>query len=464
MTNLVEGDVKSRLFRFMLPLSVGNILQQCYSFVDGVIVGQVVGKDGLAAIGASNSIQFLMIAILMGLGAGAEILISMRIGQQNMRLAKRTLDTLLTSVLALSLVLTVIGVVISESVLRLIGTPDEILSQAVQYLQIYFIGLIGVAGYSTLSGMIRSTGNSKVPLILLIITSIVNVVLDLVFVAGWHMGVAGAGIATVIAQTLSFILCLIYINKKKGMLKYHPFHQDFDWGTLVAGLKCGIPYSIEQGAISIGMIFLQAAVNSLGVNAMTAYTIGSRIDSFANIPITGMGQALCIFTSQNLGAKKLKRTKKGKNLCLFWAYCFSAGLLIILWIAGKSIIRIFTDDLVIIDMTYDYIRTLSVAYFLASYFVILNGYIRGTGNTVLPMASSLAGYWIARLPAAYLLKGVMGYMGVWLAVPAGWVGSCIITCIYAHSKKFAGLMKKHEQAEKEEDEYEKHRAVHRERD
>ena len=216
MTDLVEGNTKSRLFRFMLPLLAGNFLQQCYSFADGVIVGQVVGKNGLAAIGASNSIQFLMVAVLMGLGAGSEILISMRIGQREWKLAKRTLDTLLTSVLVVSLVLSVIGIFVSRHLLIWIDTPETVLTEAVRYLRIYFVGLIGVAGYSTLSGMIRSTGNSKVPLLLLVVTSVVNIVLDLLFVAKIQMGVMGAGIATVIAQTLSFLLCLIYINIKKG--------------------------------------------------------------------------------------------------------------------------------------------------------------------------------------------------------------------------------------------------------
>ena len=211
MTDLVEGNTKSRLFRFMLPLLAGNFLQQCYSFADGVIVGQVVGKNGLAAIGASNSIQFLMVAVLMGLGAGSEILISMRIGQREWKLAKRTLDTLLTSVLVVSLVLSVIGIFVSRHLLIWIDTPETVLTEAVRYLRIYFVGLIGVAGYSTLSGMIRSTGNSKVPLLLLVVTSVVNIVLDLLFVAKIQMGVMGAGIATVIAQSLSFLLCLIYI-------------------------------------------------------------------------------------------------------------------------------------------------------------------------------------------------------------------------------------------------------------
>ncbi len=193
-----------------------EFLQQCYSFADGVIVGQVVGKNGLAAIGASNSIQFLMVAVLMGLGAGSEILISMRIGQREWKLAKRTLDTLLTSVLVVSLVLSVIGIFVSRHLLIWIDTPETVLTEAVRYLRIYFVGLIGVAGYSTLSGMIRSTGNSKVPLLLLVVTSVVNIVLDLLFVAKIQMGVMGAGIATVIAQTLSFLLCLIYINIKRG--------------------------------------------------------------------------------------------------------------------------------------------------------------------------------------------------------------------------------------------------------
>ena len=440
MANLTEGNVKSKLVSFMLPILIGNVLQQCYSLADAVIVGQVVGDEGLAAIGASQSIQFFLISILMGLGAGSEILISKYVGQKNLPMVKRTLDSLLTAVLGLALILTLTGIFISEILLKGIGTPKEILPQSVEYLKIYFIGLFGVAGYNTLSGILRSTGNSRVPLIFLIITSVVNIGLDIWFVAGLNMGVAGAGSATVIAQTISFILCLLYINVQKDFVSYQIMNLDFRWESVREGLKCGIPFAIEQGAVSLGMFFMQAAINSLGVKVMTSYVIGAKIDSFAAIPISGIGQTICIFTSQNLGAKKIERAKKGKNFCLYLAFGISLGLLFLLWGAGEYIIKLFTNDQEIICMSYDYIKILSLAYFIASYFVVLNGHIRGTGNTVLPMISTLSVFWFSRVPSAYLLKDYWGYMGVWLAIPIGWICSCIITGVYIHGKKFTSLM------------------------
>lgn len=449
MANLTDGNEKSKLVSFMLPIFVGNVLQQCYSFADAVIVGHVVGDEGLAAIGASQSIQFFLIAILMGLGAGSEILISRYVGQKDIYMIKRTLDSLLTAVLALALILTFAGVFISETLLKGIGTPKGILPQSVAYLKIYFIGLFGVAGYNTLSGMIRSTGNSTVPLILLVVTSVVNIVLDIWFVAGLHMGVVGAGSATVIAQTISFILCLTYINIHKNLVSYQIMNLDFSWKAVWEGLKFGIPFAVEQAAVSIGMFFMQAAVNSLGVKVMTAYVIGAKIDAFAGIPISGIGQTICIFTSQNLGAQKVDRAKKGKDFCLYLAWGVSLGLLLLLWSVGENIIRLFTTDQFIISMSYDYIRILSLAYFVASYFVVYNGYIRGTGNTVLPMISTLSGFWFSRIPAAYLLKNCWGYVGVWLAIPIGWICSCVITGGYVHGKKFKNLIQQYEKINKE---------------
>ena len=345
--------------------------------------------------------------------------------------------------MGLDLILNFIGIFISEILLKGIGTPKEILPKSVEYLKIYFIGLFGVAGYNTLGGMIRSTGNSRVPLILLIITSVVNIVLDILFVAGLNMGVTGAGSATVIAQTISFVLCLLYINSQKGLASYRIMDLDFHWESVKEGLKCGIPFAIEQSAVSLGMFFMQAAINSLGVKVMTSYVIGAKIDSFAGIPISGIGQAICIFTSQNLGAQRIERAKKGKKFCLYLAFGISLGLLFLLWCAGEDIIRLFTNDQEIIRMSYDYIKILSLAYFIASYFVVFNGYIRGTGNTILPMLSTLSGFWFSRIPSAYLLKNYLGYIGVWLAIPIGWICSCIITGGYIHGKKFSRVMQQY---------------------
>lgn len=439
---LTEGPVKRRLALFTLPILVSNILQQLYSAADAVIVGRVAGGNSLAAVGASTPIITLLVALMIGLGAGTEIILARKVGEKDAKGQKITLDSMLTTILVIAVITMLIGFLGSRFLLSLIGTPAEILDEAVLYLKYYFLGLVGVAGYNTLSGLIRSSGNAIVPLILLLISAVLNIGLDLTFVGGLGMGVKGAAIATVLSQTIAFICCLIYTNTKKGMIRYNPFHLKISLTAIKQGFIYGIPCSVQQCANSIGMIVLQIAVNSLGTQVVTAYTVGSKIDSFANIPISGIGQSLCIFTSQNLGADKPDRVRKGKRFSLMWAYGYSLFLVLLFWGTGKAIPSLFCSDLAVAKMAESYIRVLSIAYFMASYWVVLHGFIQGTGNTAVPMAITLVGNWGARLPLAYILKSFWGEMGVWLAVPSGWVASVILTWLFLHSKYYKEKLKK----------------------
>ena len=435
-TVLTEGSVGKRLAAFTLPLLASNVLQQLYSAADAAIVGQVSGGDSLAAVGASNPILSFLIAIMVGLGAGSEIIIARKIGQKDPAGAKETLDSMLTTILALAAVITVIGFFGAEFLLRLIGTPEDILGQSVLYLQYYFLGMVGVAGYNTLSGLIRSTGNAVVPLVLLLISAVMNIVLDLLFVWGFQMGVAGAAVATVVSQAFSFLCCLFYVNLKKNMIGYHPFHLKLRLEAVREGFACGIPCSVQQCANSIGMIVLQIAVNSLGTQVITAYTVGSKIDSFAGLPLMGIGQALCIFTSQNMGANQPERIQKAKRLSLLWGYGFSLLLLLLFWFFGEEICTLFCREEEAVRMAADYIRILSLAYFFAGYWVVIHGFIRGTGNTVAPMIITLIGNWGARLPLAFILKPYFGERGVWMSIPLGWALAFLLTALFVKSRYF----------------------------
>ena len=215
---LTEGPVKRRLALFTLPILVSNILQQLYSAADAVIVGRVAGGNSLAAVGASTPIITLLVALMIGLGAGTEIILARKIGEKDAKGQKITLDSMLTTILVIAVITMLIGFFGSRFLLSLIGTPAEILDEAVLYLKYYFLGLVGVAGYNTLSGLIRSSGNAIVPLILLLISAVLNIGLDLTFVGGLGMGVKGAAIATVLSQTIALISCINYTNTKKGMI------------------------------------------------------------------------------------------------------------------------------------------------------------------------------------------------------------------------------------------------------
>lgn len=434
---LTEGAVGKRLFAFLLPILAGNILQQLYNSADAVIIGRFAGEGGLAAIGASQPIVAIIVALLIGMGAGGEILIGRSVGLGDRDMTHTTVDTLFTGIMILSVILAVLGYAGSRMLLELIHTPPEILNGATAYLRIIMLGIPGIAGYNTLSGMIRATGNSAVPLFFLAVASGLNIGLDLWTVTVLGMGVEGAAGSTVAAESVSFLLCWVFVNRSRGtILRYDPRHLRFSWSMLGAGARCGIPASIQQGAMSVGMLLLQIVVNGMGTAAVTAFTIGSRIDSFAALPITNISQALAIFTSQNLSAGRQDRVREAKHLSLAWAYGISVALLLLLWGFGAGLARFFGAQGVTVKMTEAYVRILSLGYFVASYFTVVQGLIRGTGNTFTPMVISILGYWLIRLPAAALLRGPLGYLGVWSSILIGWVFSFAATLFYYHSRRF----------------------------
>lgn len=435
-TTLTEGPVEKNLALFTLPMMLSNLMQQLYNAVDAVIVGRFIDSDALAAVGASHPIMILLIALMCGLGGGAEILVAREIGRGDMKMAKRTLDSMMTTIMAISVATMIVGFAGSNFLLRLIGTPEEILEQATRYLQFYFLGMIGIAGYNTLNGFIRSTGNSMAPLVFLLIATGLNVVLDLLFVGPLGMGVEGAALATVVAQTISFLCCLIYVKAKKDMIRYQMFKPDFSWQIVKEGFACGLPYTLQQAANSIGALILQVAVNSLGTQVVTAFTVGSKIDAFAGLPMMGLSQALGIFTSQNIGAGKPDRVEKGKRTSLVYAYSVCLVLLVLFWLFGEHITALFCEDPEVIRMSADYIRVLSLAYFFASYWVVVHGFIRGAKDTLPPTIINMAGNWGARLPLAFLLKRYYGVLGVWLSIPCGWVLAFVMTWLYMRSKRF----------------------------
>lgn len=430
MALLTEQPVAGSLWRFGIPITVGGILTQLYSMTDALIVGRFTGVNALAAVGAGYSIILLMIALMAGIGAGCEILIARCFGEGDTLAAKRAQDSLLTLILVIAVAVTIAGVLLSRTVLRLISTPSEVLDDATSYLRIYFLGLMGVAGYHSLAGMIRSTGNSLMPTILLAGCCLLNVVLDLCLVAVFNMGVRGAAAATVISEAVSFFVCLWYVNTRRGYIPYRLRHLEFHWPSLKEGLRLGLPLTAQRAIAGAGMILIQSVVNGLGVPVVTAYMLGCRIDSFAALPIVGISQAVCVFTSQNLGAGRQERAREARKLGLLWCFGFAAVLLVLFWTIGWRLCALFVDDAQVIRCGWDYIRVLSVSYFFAAYFEVLHGVIRGSGNTILPTLSNVVGLFAVRLPLAALLAGTLGYLGVWLSIPAGWAATFLITLGY----------------------------------
>lgn len=449
---LLEGPVGRGLLRFVLPILAGNILQQLYNSIDAMIIGRYVGESALGAVGASQPITSIVLSLVIGLGIGMEILLGVYIGRRDEKRAKQVVDTMFTAVMLLAVLMAAVGYWAAPGILRAMRTQPEQMEAAAVYLRILFLGLPGITGYNTMTGAIRASGDSKAPLLFLAVCTALNLVLDLLAVRVLGMGVAGAAWATIAAQLLSFLLSLYYANRRPQGLHYDPRKLDLSWPVLLRGLGCAIPASIQQCATSMGTLLLQTVVNGLGSSAVTAYTIGCRIDSFAAAPIVNIGQALTIFSSQNLGAGRKDRVKEAKRYCLLWAYCIGGVLLVLLWGFGGGMASFFGAAGETVRMAWDYVRILSLGYFIASYFTVMEGLVRGAGNTVVPMISTIGGYWLFRLPAAVLLREPLGYRGVWLSVLIGWSFSFVLELAYTHTGHFRRLLDKWEKGE--ENEYE----------
>ena len=428
--DLTRGHEGRKIVKFSLPIFAGALIQQGFNTVDAWIVGNAIGVPGLAAVGISFPVMTLIAAILIGLGSGTEILVAQAIGRKDRQALRRVTDTLLTGILAASIILGLLGFLLTETILTVLQTPAEVFTDAASYLKIIFIGLFGLAGYHTLNGMIRATGNSLVPLIFLGISAIINIVLDIIFVWVLEWRTAGAAWATILAQGMAFLACVIYTNRRLPAMRYHPFHIQWSGTAFQSGLRLGLPSSILQGSVSMGRMVIQALVNGFGGSAAAAYSLGMRLDSFASIPIVNFGLAMTTFAGQNVGAGTYDRIWRGERFAIRVGWGISAVLLIIIWLFGESIAAWFIEDKAVVAMATDYLRYVSAGYFFASTYTIMHGVMKGTGNTVTPMWIMIFGNIVLRVALAAGLSPKMGIDGIWAAIPIGWFIAFVLTVGY----------------------------------
>ena len=434
LKDMTTGSETKHIVTFAIPMFIGNIFQQMYNMADAIVVGNYVGKDALAAVGTSFPITFFLIAMVMGLTMGSSIVISQYYGAKDMIKVKRSVSTTYISLLAAAFIISIFGVLISRPLLTLLRTPPEIIDNSAAYLKIVFGGLIFMFLYNTLSAILRGLGDSKTPLYFLIISSLINIGLDILFVAVYNMGVAGVAWATVISQGIASFLCLIYVYKKVEILRIHPKDMIFDKDIFAKSVKLGIPASIQQTVVSMGMMGIQGLVNSYGSITMAAYTAASRVDSIAMMPIMNLGMATSTFTAQNIGAGKIDRVKRGylRSLLIVTVSCIITSIAIVSF--GPKIIAIFIDsaETAVIAQGTDYITSVSYFYLLMGVMFVANGVLRGSGDMNVSMISTISSLGI-RIIAAYSLSSIpgVGYKGIWWSIPTGWlVGSIIATLRY----------------------------------
>lgn len=318
--------------------------------VDSIVVGNFLGKESLAAVGFSFQINSLLVILLMGITMGTSILVSRCMGKRELERAKKIMDTGILFSFLLSIVIAVLGIIFCEAILRAFRMPEETFSMADTYLKIIFIGVIPSFAYNTLTNILRGMGDSKTATNILIIAMLLNIVLDVIFVAVIHMGIAGAATATVTAQFFSWIACLLYMNHKYPEFRINMMKLEFEKKELVASLKLGIPAMIQQVSICIGFLSIQYMINGFGTDCIAAYTAASKIDSFAEMPTLNLGKAITNFIAQNLGAGRKDRVKRGSRVAFLLCTGIAVVTSIIIMAIPEIFIRMFTQDLAVIEI------------------------------------------------------------------------------------------------------------------
>jgi putative MATE family efflux protein len=437
--DMTRGPVARKIIVFTIPLFIGNIFQQLYNMVDAVVVGRYVGKDALAAVGTSFPAMFLLIALVMGLTMGASVLVSQLFGADDLNKMRRAISTSFIFMIVCSFALTVIGLLTARSLLIFLKTPPEVIEDAVIYLKIIFVGMLFLFIYNGIAAFLRALGDSRTPLYFLIISSLLNIALDLLFVLRYKMGVAGVGWATIISQAVAMILCLIYIYRRVELLRLKTHEFVFDRELFALSIKLGIPASIQQTVLSLGMIAVQGLVNSFGSVTIAAYTAAARLDSIAMMPIMNLGMALSTFTAQNIGAGKFDRIRRGyaQTLAMVAACSICTSAIVLLF--GPKLINLFIDaqETEVILQGNDYITVVSFFYILMGLLFVTNGVLRGSGDMTVSMISTMVNL-ATRIIFAYILSARpgIGYHGIWWSIPVGWGFGFLVAYARYHGGKW----------------------------
>lgn len=430
--NMLTDSPGRALFFFALPMILGNLFQQFYTTVDSVIVGRFVGEDALAAVGASYSLTTVFIMIAIGGGIGASVITSQYLGAKCYRQMKTSVYTALFSFLALSIVLSIIGLFGNRWILTRLNTPANILADAMLYLRIYFVGLPFLFMYNILSSVFNAMGNSKTPLYLLIFSSLLNIVLDLITVKAFGMGVAGVAMATVFAQGLSAMISFRLLLKQ---LKTYDDAEEpherkmYDIRMLGSMIKVALPSMLQQSIVSIGMLLVQSVVNGFGSSVLAGYTAGTRIESICIVPMIATGNAVSTFTAQNLGAGAPERVKRGYLAGVKIVAGFALLICVILTLLNKPIIGAFLEsgsDVAAFETGSSYLSFIAFFFIFIGLKATTDGVLRGSGDVVVFTLANLINLGI-RVTFAFTMAGIIGVQAVWFAVPMGWATNYLIS-------------------------------------
>lgn len=438
---LIHKRPAAALLIFALPMMLGNFFQQVYTMADSVIVGRFVGEDALAAVGASYSLTNVFISIAIGGGVGASVITSQTFGARDYARMKRSISTALLSFLAISIFLGVVGLTLSRRIMVLLNAPANILEDSITYLNIYFLGLPFLFMYNVLSSMFNALGRSRIPLYLLIFSSVLNVALDIYMVTVLHMGVAGVAWATLIAQGISAVLSFSIFLKE---LRSYPGKSDalFDWKELKNMGRVALPSILQQSTVSIGMMLVQSVVNSFGSQMLAGYSAAMRIESVCIVPMSAMGNAISSYTAQNVGADKPERVKAGYRASYGIVFAIAAGICLVVQLLASPLISLFLEDgsAAAFETGIQCTRFMAWFYVLIGLKMISDGVLRGAGDMTMFTVANLVNLGL-RVVLAVTLAPRFGIQFVWVAVPVGWLINYLISFFEYRTGKWKTIHK-----------------------
>lgn len=429
MRNMTVGSPAGHIFTFALPLLAGSFLQQLYNMVDSWVVGNYAGDAALAAVGVGYPVIFMFTSLFMGLSNGGTVVIAQFYGAGNMARVRDAVDTIYTAFMVSAIPITVLALALVKPVLLLMQVKEDAWAESWLYLAVVSAGLIGAIGYNLNAGILGGLGNSRTTLLFLAISSVMNIVLDLVLVIFCGLGVLGVALGTIISQAFSWLFGLAYINRHYPEIAIRPFCRRFDKALFRQIMGIGLPAGIQMSLVAIGAMVVMSKINSFGKEYTAAYNVGSKLDSLAFLPVQSLSNAVTAFVGQNMGARRQDRARQGIRVTVAAAVVWSAVMLVLIPL-GPTLVGFFSDTPAVIHSGAVYLKSIMPFYFLFSVMFSLNNAMRGAGDSLFAMLDVIFSLILVRVPAVYWFADHYGPDYMYYGVGVGWCVGFTLSVVY----------------------------------
>jgi len=429
LRNMTEGHPAGHIFFFALPLLAGSFLQQFYNMVDSWVVGNFVGDGALAAVGVGAPVIFLFSSLFMGVSNGGTVVIAQFFGAGKADRVQDAIDTVYTAFICGAVPLSVIAVLLVKPLLFALRVEQAAYAEAYTYLLVVCAGLIGTIGYNLNSGILRGLGNSRTTLLFLAVSTVLNIALDLVFVLVFHLGVFGVALATILAQAVSWLFGLFYINRTYPDYPIRPFCFRFDGKLFREIMRIGLPSGLHMSLVALGSMVVMSKINSYGHDFTAAYNVGSKLDSMAFLPIQSLASAVVAYVGQNMGAKRMDRVRQGIRITLAASIVWAVVMLVLIPL-GPTLMGFFSDTPEVITAGARYLTCLMPFYILFSVMFCLNNAMQGAGDSLFSMVNAILSLILVRVPMVYFLANRFGPDYMYYGIGIGWVVGCTLSVVY----------------------------------